>query len=269
MTNLSRRKPFHNVAPHPTPRQMITLAATAQHRPPQITHCLVKSAQRRAVHRHPVVAEVTHQDRAQIRALFPNGRVHASPQLLVQGSQLGLPSLSHRLSQYREVSLPSFPATMRKTQEVERLRFAAAKLLSILFRKAAELDNARFVGMQLKAKPREPLAQFRQKPLCFVAMLEARDESSRPGEFHPQALTDPDLNVSAHPALIVQSAHDATMANEQTAVGLSRQSCKPIALPCADVVSGVCISPSPRRPSPGPDSAMSDKVPICSSDHST
>ena len=30
----------------------------------------------------------------------------------------------------------------------------------------------------------------------------------------------PDLNVSAHPALIVQSPLDAAMANEQTAVGL-------------------------------------------------
>jgi len=30
------------------------------------------------------------------------------------------------------------------------------------------------------------------------------DESSRPGESHPQALTDPDVNVSAHPALTVQ-----------------------------------------------------------------
>src|SRR5215469_4399738 len=85
----------------------------------------------------------------------------------------------------------------------------------------------------------------------------------------PQALTDPDMNVSAHPALIVQSAHDATMANEQTAAGLSKQSCEPIALPFADVVSSVCISPSPRLPSPGPDSAMPDKAPICSSDHST
>jgi len=27
--------------------------------------------------------------------------------------------------------------------------------------------------------------------------------SSSPGEFHPQALTDPDVNVSAHPALII------------------------------------------------------------------
>ena len=31
-------------------------------------------------------------------------------------------------------------------------------------------------------------------------------ESSSPGEFHPQALTDPDVNVSAHPALIIQQS---------------------------------------------------------------
>ena len=35
-------------------------------------------------------------------------------------------------------------------------------------------------------------------------------KSSSPGEFHPQALTDPDVNVSAHPALIIQSLFLAT-----------------------------------------------------------
>jgi len=30
------------------------------------------------------------------------------------------------------------------------------------------------------------------------------NESSSAGEFHPQALTDPDVNLSIHPALIVQ-----------------------------------------------------------------
>ena len=33
----------------------------------------------------------------------------------------------------------------------------------------------------------------------------ADHESSSPGELHPQALTEPDGNLSAHPALIVQS----------------------------------------------------------------
>ena len=36
-------------------------------------------------------------------------------------------------------------------------------------------------------------------------------ESSSAGEFYPQALTDPDVNVSAHPALIIQSLFPATL----------------------------------------------------------
>ena len=34
-------------------------------------------------------------------------------------------------------------------------------------------------------------------------------QSSSPRESHPQALTEPDLNVSAHPALIAQSQEGA------------------------------------------------------------
>jgi hypothetical protein len=64
------------------------------------------------------------------------------------------------------------------------------------------------------------------------------------------------LIVSAHPALIVQSPPNATMASEQIAVGLLKLSFEPNALPFADVVSGVCISPLPNALSIGPDSAM-------------
>ena len=72
-----------------------------------------------------------------------------------------------------------FAAAVRKTQEVERLRFAVATISSILLRIAAKLDDSRFVGMQLEAEPRESLAQFRQKPLCFLTMLESRHEVVR------------------------------------------------------------------------------------------
>src|SRR5215831_40206 len=126
MANLSRRKPSRNVACHAAPRQVVTLTATAQDRPPQITHPLAKCAQRWTVHGHPVVAEMTQQNRAQIRSLFPNGGVHAVPQLVFQSPQLGLPPLPHRLAQYREMPLPGFPATVCKAQEVERLRWAVA-----------------------------------------------------------------------------------------------------------------------------------------------
>ncbi len=37
-------------------------------------------------------------------------------------------------------------------------------------------------------------------------------QSSSPGEFHPQALTDPDVTVSRHPALITPSPSSANLA---------------------------------------------------------
>ena len=176
MTNLSRRKPARNIAPHTAPWQVVTLAATTQYRPPKVADCVAKSAQGRPVHGHSVVPEVTQQDRAQVRPLFPHGRVHASPQLFLQSSQLGLPPLAHRLSQYREVSFPGFPATVRKTQEVERFRRAAAALPPILFRVAAKLDDSRLVDMQLESEPCKTLTQFSQEPLCFIPVLEPSHE---------------------------------------------------------------------------------------------
>src|SRR5690242_5561164 len=67
MTYTSRWKPSRKIAPHAAPRQMVTLAATSQYRPPQVTRRFAKSAQRRAVHRDSVIAEVPQQDRAQVR----------------------------------------------------------------------------------------------------------------------------------------------------------------------------------------------------------
>src|SRR6201997_1980564 len=105
VTNTSRRKPPLDEPSHAVPCQVIALAAAAQDRPPQETNRTAESAQRGPVHGHSVITEVTRKNRAQIRSLFPNGCVHASPQFFFQGSQLGLPPLTHRLSQYREVSL--------------------------------------------------------------------------------------------------------------------------------------------------------------------
>jgi hypothetical protein len=41
-------------------------------------------------------------------------------------------------------------------------------------------------------------------------------ESSSPGESHPQALTEPDVNLSAHPALIVRSQDEFRVTTTQT-----------------------------------------------------
>jgi hypothetical protein len=61
------------------------------------------------------------------------------------------------------------------------------------------------------------------------------DRSSRPGESHPQALTEPDVSVSAHPALIVQPRHHAAPASGQRESGPARKSCGSTAPPAADV----------------------------------
>src|SRR5438046_9716082 len=75
---------------------MIALAATTQYRPPQVTHPLAKRTQRRAVHGHPVIAKVTQQDRAQVRSLFPNGRVRSSASPAIVGSRSEVLALDTR-----------------------------------------------------------------------------------------------------------------------------------------------------------------------------
>jgi hypothetical protein len=80
MTNASRRKPPRDEASHAAPRQVVTLAATAQDGSPQVAHCLAKGAQRRAIPGYPVNTEVTQEDRAQVCSLFRNGRVQALPE---------------------------------------------------------------------------------------------------------------------------------------------------------------------------------------------
>jgi amidase len=62
-----------------------------------------------------------------------------------------------------------------------------------------------------------------------------KDESSRPGELHPWALTDPDVSVSAHPALIVQPSSRATRASGQRGPDRARKSCGSSAVPAAGV----------------------------------
>jgi hypothetical protein len=47
--------------------------------------------------------------------------------------------------------------------------------------------------------------------------LAVENQSSRPGESHLQALTEPDVSVAAHPALIVQPLRREAQANGRRA----------------------------------------------------
>jgi hypothetical protein len=78
-------------------------------------------------------------------------------------------------------------------------------------------DDSRLLGMQLQVAVFHPNVQSCLERLRLLQTATVADQSSRPGESHPQALTDPDLNVSAHPALTAQSGPDAAAANARRA----------------------------------------------------
>src|SRR5262245_59990985 len=92
--------------------------------------------------------------------------------------------------------------------------------------------------------------------------------SSRPGESHPQAPTDPDVNVSAHPAPTVQPLPDGAIPSAQTTLGFGRQPAVPTVLSAADAASGVSTSPWPSTSDADPSSGASGTVPTCSTDRS-
>jgi len=75
--------------------------------------------------------------------------MHAPPQLGFHLAQLRLQPFAYRLPQHREPSVaPLVSADVRKAKEVERLRLPFSVFLPVADRVGAELQKARFLGMQ-------------------------------------------------------------------------------------------------------------------------
>ena len=53
--------------------------------------------------------------------------------------------------------------------------------------------------------------------LCYALAV------SSPGESHPQALTEPDVNLSIHPAPIIQPLEQSPSSSEQTSLVVAGQ----------------------------------------------
>src|SRR5262249_28105429 len=86
---------------------------------------------------------------------------------------------------------------------------------------------------------------------------------------HPRALTDPDMNLSAHPAPIVQPQAVPPSANAQRGAAAGGPPGRANAWPDADDPSASCISAWPNGPKSGPGLGRSDTAPICSTAHNT
>src|SRR5439155_17844992 len=131
----------NNQSPDPSRGDAVALTAPSQRAIPDLADGIPKRLQGRAVQGHPVVAEVSCHDRAQVGALFWDGIVQASPKLGLDLPELRLPPLAHRLPKHRELPCPGLRATVREAQEVEGLRPAPAALTPVRFGEATEFDQ--------------------------------------------------------------------------------------------------------------------------------
>src|SRR5437773_1349312 len=180
-------KPPVDVSPHPFPRQMVRLAAALEGPPPEPADSRPEGADAAPVHGNPVVPHVTPNDRAQIGSYRRDGLVQTPPKLELHHLQLRLPPHAHRLPQHRELPLPRLSAAVREAEKVEALGSPAAPASPVGRREAAELDEARLVGMQRQPELREPLAQLGEELLGLLPMLESHDEVV--GEAHDHDLS--------------------------------------------------------------------------------
>src|SRR5437588_144704 len=124
MTDSRHRQPAVDEAPHTIPKDTAILAAPRQRAMPEPPHLEPKDPQRRYVHGHPVVTDVSTHDRLQPFAQFGDGFVHAPPKFGFHRVQLRLQPFANRLPQHRKPSIaPLLYANVCKAEKVERPRF--------------------------------------------------------------------------------------------------------------------------------------------------
>jgi hypothetical protein len=96
MTDSRQRQPASDEAPHTSPEHATVLAAPRQRAMPEPSRLESKKSQRRSVHGHSVISEVSTHHRLQPFALFGNGLVHPSLKLGFHLVQLRLQPFADR-----------------------------------------------------------------------------------------------------------------------------------------------------------------------------
>ncbi len=196
MEDAWRGQPAVDDPAHLRPCRAVLLASAPERAQPQVSDVMQEGAQGRDVGGYGVVIIPARDHALQPSSLFGDRQVPPSPEFLLEVMQLGAHPVAPRLPPKQEAAAPGAPADMRETQEVERLRLAQTAPFAVARCEAAKLDEARLFLMQREREPRHPLFQVRLEPLGVGLVLEAGDESSSGGEFHPSALTEPDVKLS-------------------------------------------------------------------------
>ena len=129
----------------------------------------------------------------------------------------------------------SSPSTLvSEPKEIESLRTTFTASSTTFIRGLPKFDQAGFALVKFQAELCKADMKFLQACFRVVQAFETNHESSSPGELHPQALTEPDVNLSAHPALIVQSQDEFRVTTSQTGLVLAEQHGPASELPYVD-----------------------------------
>src|SRR6266581_2776666 len=126
---------------HPLPGRAVLLAASAKRLPPEADDDVAEAAECMAVGRHGVVVEPAGDDLPQPAPLFGYRLMPASPEFLLERTQLGAHPVAPRLPLEQEAAASGAAANMREPQEVEGLRLAQPAPLAIGRGEAAKLDQ--------------------------------------------------------------------------------------------------------------------------------
>jgi hypothetical protein len=152
---------------------------------PGATDLRAELVQARAVAGYGVIVKPTLDNRSQPLAHRGHRPVHTALKRRVDRMQLRPQALGGRLTLDRKRSLPGRPAGVREAQEVERFRLSLTPLGAAFGRKAAEFEQAGFVGVQFQAELDEPPPEFLEATLGVGTVLEAHDGIIRvPDEDH-------------------------------------------------------------------------------------
>src|SRR5487761_1623974 len=176
---------------HPT-----ALASAPQRLPPVPSHLIAKGRHRVDAAWHRVVGEMSSHHACQPSPLLGDGPVPASPKLGFHLLQLRPQPPFDGDAPEPESPVPRLPADVGEAQEIERLRLCKAPLSPVRRRKAAELDKAGLVRVQLQAELRKPLTKIIEEPFRITEVLEPDHEVVR--EPHDDHIT---MRVAASPPI--------------------------------------------------------------------
>src|SRR6266436_272570 len=162
MTDGRQRQPASDEAPHAIPKHAAFVAAPRQRAMPEPPYLEPKEIQRRLVHGHPVVADVSTHHCLQPLAYCGDGFMHPSLKLRFHLVQLRLQPFAYRLPQHREPSVaPLLHTDMCEAKKVERLRLPFSTPLPLVDRMRTKLQQPRFLGMQFQVELSHSFREFR------------------------------------------------------------------------------------------------------------